>query len=93
MSDDPNRGDPKSGAGMNWEQRLRAAGANLEEEVRRAITYLNDDVVPEVRRGGSEALRVAAAELHKLAQKMDDHAGKSSSASSGTSSSNPDERK
>jgi hypothetical protein len=27
-----------------------------------------------VRRNGSEALRAAAAELHKLAQRMDDHA-------------------
>jgi hypothetical protein len=36
------------------------------------VTYLNDEVVPEVRRNGSHALRVAAVELQKLAQKMDD---------------------
>jgi hypothetical protein len=30
--------------------------------------------VPDVRRNGSEALRAAAAELHKLAQRMDEHA-------------------
>jgi hypothetical protein len=33
-------------------------------------------VVPDVRRNGSDALRSAAAELQKLARKMDDHAGR-----------------
>jgi hypothetical protein len=36
------------------------------------VTYLNDEVVPDIRRNGSQALRVAAAELQKLAQRMDD---------------------
>jgi hypothetical protein len=35
-------------------------------------------VVPDVRRNGSEALKAAAAELHKLASRMDDHARRSS---------------
>ena len=55
-----------------WEQQLREAAARAEEEVRRVVTYINDEVVPEVRRNGSDALRSAAVELHKLAQKMDD---------------------
>jgi hypothetical protein len=57
-----------------WEQQLRDAAAHLETDLRNVVKYINDDVVPEVRKNGSEALRVAAAELHKLAQKMDDHA-------------------
>jgi hypothetical protein len=57
-----------------WEQQLRDAGAHLEADLRNVVKYINDEVVPEVRRNGSEALRVAAAELHKLAQRMDDHA-------------------
>jgi hypothetical protein len=55
-----------------WEQQLREATARAEEEVRRVVTYINDEVVPDIRRNGSHALRAAAEELHKLAQKMDD---------------------
>ena len=56
----------------DWEQQLREAAARAEEELRRVLTYINDEVVPEVRRNGSEALRAAAIELQKLAQRMDD---------------------
>jgi hypothetical protein len=56
-----------------WEQQLREAAARAEEEVRRVVNYINDEVVPEVRRNGSEALRAAAVELQKLAQRMEDH--------------------
>ncbi|MCU1222000.1 MAG: hypothetical protein JWQ42_93 [Edaphobacter sp.] len=59
-----------------WEQRLHDAGSRVEEDLRNIITYINDEVVPDVRRNGSEALRAAAAELHRLAQKMDDRAGR-----------------
>jgi hypothetical protein len=59
-----------------WEQQLRDAAAHLETDLRKVVKYLNDEVVPEVRKNGSEALRAAAVELHKLAQKMDDHARK-----------------
>jgi hypothetical protein len=48
-----------------WEQRVH-------EDLRRVIDYLNDEVVPEVRRSSSAALRTAAQELAKLAQHMDD---------------------
>jgi len=58
-----------------WEQRLHEAAVTVEDELRRVITYINDEVVPEVRQNGSDALRAAAAELHRLAQKMDDRAG------------------
>jgi hypothetical protein len=56
----------------DWEQHVRDAAAWGEEEVRRVVTYINDEVVPEVRRNGSEALRRAAVELEKLAKRMDD---------------------
>jgi hypothetical protein len=55
-----------------WEQQLKEAAARAEEEVRRVVTYINTEVVPEVRRNGSHALRVAATEMEKLAQRMDD---------------------
>jgi hypothetical protein len=56
----------------NWEQQVREGVARAEVELHRALTYINDEVVPEVRRSGSEALRAAAVELQKLAQRMDD---------------------
>ena len=55
-----------------WEQQVRDAAARAEEELRRVVTYINDEVVPEVRHNGSQALRFAATELQKLAQHMDD---------------------
>jgi hypothetical protein len=59
-----------------WEQQVKDAAAHLETDLKNVVKYINDEVVPEVRRNGSEALRAAAAELHKLAQRMDDHARK-----------------
>jgi Arc/MetJ-type ribon-helix-helix transcriptional regulator len=44
----------------------------VEEDLRRVVAYINDQVVPDIRRNGSEALRAAAQELQKLAQRMDD---------------------
>jgi hypothetical protein len=66
--------DPK----RPWEQQLRDAATHLEADLKNVVKYINDEVVPDVRRNGSEALRAAAAELHKLATKMDDHARRSS---------------
>src|SRR5260370_37673765 len=68
------REDPK----RPWEQQLKDAAAHLETDLKNVVKYLNDEVVPEVRRNGSEALRAAAAELHRLAQRMGDHARKTS---------------
>ncbi len=60
-----------------WEQQLRDAAAHLETDLKNVVKYINEEVVPEVRQNGSEALRAAAAELHRLAQRMDDQARKS----------------
>lgn len=60
------------GTTRKWEDQLKEAGGRIEEELRRVMTYINDEVVPDVRKNGSEALRSAAAELQKLAQRMDD---------------------
>jgi len=57
----------------NWEQQVRDAAARGEDELHRVIAYINDEVVPEVRRNGSVALRRAAQELDKLAQRMENH--------------------
>jgi trans-2-enoyl-CoA reductase len=59
--------DPK-----RWEQQVRDAALRVEEDLRRVVAYINDQVVPEIRLNGSQALRAAAEELQKLAQRMDD---------------------
>ena len=59
-----------------WDARLRDAATNLstqvEDDLRSLVTYVNDQVVPDVRRNGSAALRAAAAEFGRLAQRVDD---------------------
>ncbi len=55
-----------------WEQQLREAATRVEEDLRHVVTYINDEVVPDIRRNGSQALRDAATELQKLADRMDD---------------------
>ncbi len=58
--------------GRPWEERLNEAGARFEEELKRVVRYIDTEVVPEVRHHGSIALRSAAEQLQKLAQRMDD---------------------
>ncbi len=60
-------GSPK----QPWENRLREAASHVEEDVQRLVKYINDEVVPDVRRNGSVALKAAATELHRLAERMD----------------------
>ncbi len=54
------------------EGRLKEAGERIEEELRKAVKYIDEEVVPEVRRNGSAALRIAADKLRTLAEHMDD---------------------
>jgi hypothetical protein len=55
-----------------FDQRLHQAARRAEEELRRFTRYLDEEVVPEVRRNSSTALRAAAVRLQKLAESMDD---------------------
>jgi hypothetical protein len=67
------------------DQRLQEAARRAEEpgsptslprwggdELRRFTRYLDEEVVPEVRRNGSTALRAAAVRLQELADSMDE---------------------
>ena len=57
-----------------WDDKVRQAAEQAEDEVKRVISYINDEVVPEVRRNGSAALKRAALELQRLAERIDqDH--------------------
>jgi hypothetical protein len=54
------------------DERLHEAARRAEEELRRFVNFLDTDVVPEVRRNSSTALRAAAVRLQKLAEQLDD---------------------
>ena len=63
---------PASNQKPPFDQRLQDAAKRAEEELRRFVNYLDAEVVPEVRRNSSTALRAAATRLQKLADSMDD---------------------
>ena len=64
------------------DQRLHEAAKRAEEELRRFTRYLDEEVVPEVRRNSSTALRAAAVRLQKLAESMDELSRSTSKAAS-----------
>lgn len=56
----------------DWNGKVQEAVDRTEAEVQRLIQYLNDEVVPDVRRQSSSALKVAAERLQDLAKSLDD---------------------
>jgi hypothetical protein len=62
--------------GRKVEEKFKDVMPRVEEEVKRVITYLNDQVVPEVRENSTKALRAAAEQLAKLAERIDRSSGK-----------------
>lgn len=62
--------EPKTGR-PGFEQDVRNAAARAEDELQRLIRYLNDEVVPDVRRHSSVALRAASDGLRSLAETLD----------------------
>jgi hypothetical protein len=63
---------PNAAGRQPWESRMRDAAAHIETDLRRLVDHINDQVMPDVRRNGSSALRSAAAEFEKLATRMDE---------------------
>lgn len=57
--------------GRKVDEHISKAAPRVEEEVRRVIAYLNDEVVPKARQNSSEALRVVAEQLRKLADHLE----------------------
>ena len=56
-------------------RRIEEAIELIEMELRHAIAYVNDAVIPQVRRESISAMRTAADTLRNLADRMDAHAG------------------
>jgi uncharacterized coiled-coil protein SlyX len=57
--------------GRKVDARVGNFGPRIEDEVRRVITYLNDQVVPQVRQNSSSALRAASEQLGRLADYLE----------------------
>ena len=57
--------------GRKVDEHISNVTPRVEEEVRKVIAYLNDEVVPKVRQNSSEAIRVAAEQLRKLADHLE----------------------
>jgi len=66
----------QNGPKRPWEERVAEAGTRLrdefQEELKRVVDFIDTEVVPEVRRNGSSALRAAAERLQQLATHMDE---------------------
>ncbi|HEU5234914.1 MAG TPA: hypothetical protein VFU50_18810 [Terriglobales bacterium] len=56
-------------------RKLDEAASKIEQEIKGVIQHLNEHVVPKVRSEGTQALRTAAEQLRKLADRMDDTKG------------------
>jgi bisphosphoglycerate-dependent phosphoglycerate mutase len=61
--------------GKKVDERFNQALPRVEEEVKKVIAYLNDQVVPRLRQDSSQALHAAADRLRKLAEQLDDAPG------------------
>lgn len=57
--------------GRTLDETLNQMAPRVEEEVKRIITHLNDQIVPEVRANSSKALRITSQRLAKLAERME----------------------
>ena len=72
---------PKPGAhfenlGRKLDHSIGQASRTIEQESERLISYLNDEVVPAIRNRSSNALRLAAEKLSRLAESMEKHGQK-----------------
>ena len=67
MSSIPPPGPPPGGVG----RRIEEAVELIEMELRHAVAYVNDAVVPQVRRESISAMRKLSETLKNLADRMD----------------------
>jgi hypothetical protein len=73
--------DAKTGGGFEdfgrkIDEKFQGAKPKVEAELQKLVRYINDEVVPDVRREGSHALRAAAEQMRKLAEYIESrHSG------------------
>ena len=78
MVDQPSESNSSSrfeNFGKKVDERFNQVKPRVEEELKKLIDYLNDQVVPQLRQGSSDGLRAAADRLRKLAEQLDDRHG------------------
>jgi hypothetical protein len=73
---DPKRKVSFERFGRKLDQELGDAARKVEQEGERVITYLNNEVVPAIRTRSTKALRVAAEQLQRLAEYMEQNRSK-----------------
>jgi hypothetical protein len=61
--------------GKKVDERFNQVRPRVEEELRKVIDYLNDQIVPQLRQDSAQALHAAAERLRKLAEQLDDRRG------------------
>ena len=71
MCTNPPPGPPIGGVGARIEEAVEL----IEMELRHAITYVNDAVVPQVRKESISALRAVAGKLRDLADRFERNTG------------------
>ena len=54
--------------GRKVDESFQSAKPKVEAELQRLVHFINDEVVPDVRREGSQDLRIAAEQMQKLAE-------------------------
>ncbi len=64
-------GYPPMGGGRGMGRRIEEAMELIDLELRHAIAYINDAVVPEVRKESVTAMRRVAQTLNNLADRME----------------------
>ncbi len=68
-------GTPVSGGPPTLGQRIDEAIELIEMELRHAVTYVNDAVIPQVRRESITAMRTASDTLRNLADRFEKRGG------------------
>jgi hypothetical protein len=81
--DEPGNGEPKIG------QRIDEAIELIQMELRHAIDYINDAVIPQVRRESIQGLRAAAGTLRNLADRFEREANASAGGQAAGNDQNP----
>ena len=66
--------------GRKIDETLNKAVPRAEDELKKVIAFLNDEVVPKVRENSSKGLRIAADQLTKLAEHLDRSSSREESA-------------
>jgi hypothetical protein len=81
--------DNPSQGGATIGQRIDEAIELIQMELRHAIGYVNDAVIPQVRRESIQGLRTAADTLRNLADRFEQHGNTAAAASGNRAEDNP----